>query len=197
MPDIKLSVLVAGIPERLPCTVLADLCRQATGKPVQLVYLLDNRVASVGDKRSDLLAMARGEYVTFVDDDDGVATDYVARLLEAIAAANGADVITFAQKCTHADTGVVEWCRYGLTMDYKRIQVAGQPGVFNWEGKPAHTMLWRRELVQRVDFPSRDFGEDVGWVQRACELAKTEYEIAGWTGYYYNFNPATSRTRGL
>lgn len=195
MSDIKLSVLIAGIPERLPCTVLADLCRQATGKPVQLVYLLDNRVASVGDKRSDLLAMARGEYVAFVDDDDSVATDYVERLLVAIDS-HPVDVITFRQDCKRGDLGGrVEHCRYGLELEYQNGQLPD--GSLWWTGKPAHTMLWRRELVAGLEFPDGDFGEDTGWVAQACQLAKTEYEIAGWTGYYYNFNQAGSRTRGL
>jgi hypothetical protein len=56
-------------------------------------------------------------------------------------------------------------------------------------------MAWRRELVQGVRFQEKQFGEDVDWVDKCCEKAKTEVQIPGVL-YFYNWNEATSATRG-
>jgi hypothetical protein len=203
--DVKLSVLVCGLYERMPDrggsgepwdeSVLFSLIEQAEGKPVQLLTIYDNRVWTVGQKRNRLLAMAEGEYFTFVDDDDEVAPDYIDRLLDTIQKARGADVLTFRQDCIRGDLGGrVEKCRYGLYLAYRNGTMPD--GSLWWEGKPAHTMCWRTDLVQDVTFPDGSFGEDVGWVAKACAVARTEYHIPNWTGYTYHFNPEKSRTRG-
>ena len=199
--NIKLSILVCGLYERMPYdhrsdhSVIWSLERQSLDKPVELLTLYDNRKMSVGRKRSILLAAAQGEYFAYCDDDDEVAPDYVARLLEAIGKAKGSDVICFRQDAIRGDLGGrVEVCRYGLGLAYR--SGVGPDGGMWWEGKPAHTMVWRTDLVQDIPFPDGDFGEDMWWVTRACGRAKTEYWIPNWTGYTYHFNPEKSRTRG-
>lgn len=191
MDPIKLSVLVCGIHERFVTAdcLLSDLLSQAKGKPVEVLYLLDNRVMAVGRKRNILLAVAQGEWFAFVDDDDEVAGNYVDTLLGAIDQVGEAGVIVFGQTCHHADTGEVEHCEYGLGYEYSKT---GD----QWTGKPAHTMCWRTAAVQDVEFPEGNFQEDVGWVAKACERVQKEHRLND-TLYYYKFDPAKSRTRGL
>ena len=206
--DIKLSILVCGLYERMPdktiprsmradweSAVLLRLNEQVKGKSVQLITLYDNRVWTVGQKRNRLLWMAEGEYFSFVDDDDEVAGDYVDTLLAAIEKARGADVLCFRQDCVRGDLGGrVERCQYSLTYDY--ASGVHPDGSMWWRGKPAHTMAWRTAVVQDdTMFPDGDFGEDVGWVQQACKIARTEYQIDR-TLYTYRFDPERSRTRG-
>jgi glycosyltransferase involved in cell wall biosynthesis len=197
--EILLSVLVPGIPERLlkdgesSAGMLYELSWKAEGRPVEIVYLMDNRKMSVGRKRNILLSIVQGRYFAFVDDDDRVADDYVDRLLETIGKMD-ADVIVFDQLCTHVKTGVREFCRYGLGMEYTRTPRA-TPNEYDWTGLPAHTMAWRTETVNMVEFPDGNFAEDTSWVKQACTRAKTEYRIDGWTGYYYNFDSESSATR--
>ena len=208
MDPIKLSVLVCGIPERLPADgfdgnlecALSQILKQADGNPVEVLYLLDNLKMTVGRKRSVLLSIAQGEWFTFVDDDDAVAPTYISRLLAATdEAPPDTGVICFGQVCTHADTGEVEHCLYGLGWPYEKCQT--YPGdnptkEYNWRGLPAHTMCWRTDAVQSIEFPSGNFQEDVGWVAKACEVVKVDYRIPDVL-YYYRFDPKTSRTRGV
>lgn len=199
LEPIKLSVLVCGIPERLPEGLdetgydgaLNQLLYQAKDKQVEILYLLDNRKMSVGRKRNILLSIAQGEYCAAVDDDDSVASDYIDRLLEATS--SGADVIVFKQDCVRGDLGGrVEKCEYGLGFEYRAWEENGQ---MCWRGLPAHTMAWRTELVNQIEFPDGDFGEDVAWCKKASAVAKTEHRIES-TLYTYNFSPDKSRTRG-
>ena len=192
--DIELSVLIPGISERLPCQVYADLCAQMVGKPVEILYFGDSRAMTVGRKRNILLAVAQGKWFAFVDDDDSVAPNYLSCLLAATKAAPPeTGVIVFGQDCIHADTELVEHCTYGLEFPYE--SGPNPDGSHWWRGKPAHTMCWRTDAVQTVEFPEGNFGEDVGWVARACERVKVEYRLDE-TLYYYRFDPAKSRTRG-
>jgi hypothetical protein len=56
-------------------------------------------------------------------------------------------------------------------------------------------MIWRREVVRACRFPSKQFGEDVDWVDQACEAAKTEMVLDGEPLYFYNQDDRTSATR--
>lgn len=53
---IALSVLVPCLPERLEhaADLLQALCRQAEGRPVEILGLLDNRWRSTGAKKNEL-----------------------------------------------------------------------------------------------------------------------------------------------
>lgn len=191
----KLSILVPALIERHPARVVDHLKKQAKDKPVQLVILTDNRAMPVGLKRNILLASARGDYFAFVDDDDQIETDYIDTLLEAIGKAGGADVICFRQVCRHIGTEIVERCKYGLGLAYtKTVADQRNPNLFDWTGLPAHTMCWRTELVNGIEFPEANFGEDVDWVKVASACAKTEYQIDKVL-YYYLFDKEKSATR--
>lgn len=202
MPSaVKLSVLIPAVPARLGCPVLTDILGQADGRAdVEILYLLDNKRRTAGAKRNALLDVAAGEYITFVDDDDSVAPDYISKILSGLAANPGIDVLTFGQECLHVASGYVERCRYGLTLDYRaaRDRHPQDHSPLNtgwWEGKPAHTMVWRAAVIQSVDFPERNYGEDVAFVAGACQHARTEAALPD-TLYYYRFDPTTSETRG-
>lgn len=212
------SILIAGIPERY-ATVQPLLYKlletQGVGRmpDVEFLYLMDNKRRPVGTKRNDLIDSARGEYVSFIDDDDDVGPDYVRRIYRAIRSARKAetqpDVICFRQTAKIGNTGVIHDCRYSL--EYYTDREAGKrrqlsesigedgkpmPNVLLWTGPPAHTMAWRRETVAGVWFPEETFGEDVAWVDSACGRAKTEVQIEGEPLYIYQFNPDVSATRG-
>jgi hypothetical protein len=195
--QILLSVLVPGIPERWECggILLGSIHLQAKDKPVEILYLMDNLHMSVGRKRNILLSIAQGEYVSQVDDDDSVAGDYVDTLLAAIHQVRGVDVIVFNQDCVHADSGLIERCKYGLGFQYATGPIEGKPNERWWTGLPAHTACWRTDLVQDVEFPDGSFGEDSAWVKKAAEWATTEHRIERVL-YTYHFDPSKSRTRG-
>ena len=197
---IKLSVLVCGLYERMAedtgTGVIWNLAHQAKDRQVEVLYLADNLKMSVGRKRNILLSIAQGEWFAFVDDDDEVVSDYVDRLLTAIPLAGDAGVICFPQRCEHA-SGKIEHCKYGLGYEYASTVYNEEADVHVWTGRPAHTQCWRTEAVNMVEFPEANFGEDVGWVARACQRVSKEYRIPDCPELYtYRFDPAKSRTRG-
>lgn len=191
MPDIRLSILIPGITERRETTakrLLRDLETQVEAKPVEVIYLCDNKKMTCGRKRDILLQIAQGEYLSYIDDDDTVAPTYVSRLLAAIDESGQADVICFRQECTHVETGYVEMCEYSLKFAYSK-------GQGWWKGKPAHTMCWKTETALKGSWPDAQFGEDMAWVEQVCAAARTEHRIDDIL-YFYRFDHRLTATRG-
>jgi glycosyltransferase involved in cell wall biosynthesis len=87
MSDILLSCLIPTIPERrttfLP-RFLTELERQTAGLPVEILTFYDNQQRSVGEKRNTLLREAKGKYIVYLDDDDEIAPDFIAEIMEVI-----------------------------------------------------------------------------------------------------------------
>lgn len=196
------SILIAAIPERFHTAhplLYSLLETQAVSRlpDVELLYLLDNKRRTVGAKRNALLSAAQGEYVSFIDDDDEVAINYVQKIQAAIVEARktSVDVICFPQRATLAPSGVIHECSYSLKHTKRTLAPTDKPNVLTWTGPPAHTMIWRRELVGGIRFPEQQFGEDVAWVDAACALAKTETILEGDPLYFYKFSEEGTATR--
>lgn len=205
------SILIASVPERYHSAhklLLSLLEHQSVARipDVELLYLLDNRRRSIGAKRNALLDSAHGEYVSFIDDDDEVAGDYVQKIRFAISATRKseapADVICFPQRATLVQHNVIHDCTYSLEHwknrkpeERRQLTPSDKPNTLNWSGPPAHTMVWRREIAQSVKFQDKNFGEDTAWVDACCEKARMEVQIGGHALYFYNFDEQKSLTR--
>lgn len=206
------SILIPGIPERYHTVqplLLSLLEHQAVARipDIELLYLMDNKRRTVGEKRNALLSMAKGEFISFIDDDDGVATTYVERIHRAIGEVRktDVDVICFRQDAILKQHGVTHECSYSLEFakrEPKRQLAPGTtPNALKWSGPPAHTMVWRRDLAQAsavgIKFPDIQFGEDTEWVDRMCLLARKEHQIVtDFPLYIYTFDEQKTSTRG-
>ena len=156
--DIAISVLVPCVPERLSLLprLLGELTRQAEGRPVEVLALMDNRRRSTGRKMNDLVALAQGRYVTIVADDDWVEPDYVASLLAAIEATPDADCVMF-DVAFYANGEYVKDFRYGQEYGWHETAdcIYRQPAPF---------LCWSRKLMLRHPFPDKVSGEDSDWM---------------------------------
>jgi glycosyltransferase involved in cell wall biosynthesis len=203
--------MIAAIPERFHSVQpllysLLEAQSVARMPDVELLYFMDSRKRPVGAKRNDLLAMARGEYVSFIDDDDEVASDYVRRIHDTIVSARKsdprADVICFPQRATLKPHGVTHECTYSLAHwrdrkpeERRQLAHGSDANTLLWSGPPAHTMAWRRETIGDTRFPNKTFGEDVDWVNAVCAKATTEIVLTGAPLYFYKFDEERTATR--
>jgi hypothetical protein len=185
-----LSILIPTVPRRLRSCypdLLEKLLKQAEGHPVEILGLFDNKKRPVGKKRNDLMKLAQGQFLTFIDDDDDVSDDYVSLVVDALSRFPEADCLVFDSMCSvNAETPYK--CRYGIEYDYTHTAEW-------WTGKPAHTMVWKTSIARQGVFPEKNYSEDMEWVQQVWPLVKVQDRIHKVL-YYYNFRSNISETRG-
>lgn len=137
---------------------------------VEVVALFNNGEKPLGEYRHALLEAAKGEYVSFVDDDDEVSPKYVERVLPLL---DGVDYIGWRQQ---------------LYINGKRARKRTYHSLEHdrwWEDDRAwyrdisHLNPIRRELATLVDYRTVGFPDDVGWADalRATGRVRTQHFI--------------------
>ncbi|WIY84327.1 glycosyltransferase [Propionimicrobium sp. PCR01-08-3] len=189
-----LSVLVPSVASRRD-TFLPSILDQLYGQHealsdvdrsrIEILTLVDAKGVSLGQKRNDMINLARGRYVVFVDDDDRLEDDYLVALLEA--ANSGADVITFHVSVS-TDGGSPTVCKYGLEYEHNE-NIANE-----FHRIPNHICMVRRDLASRSPFPDKSFGEDSEYAARLRPLLLSEHKIDRVL-YHYDYVPSQSETR--
>lgn len=172
MPDSNpiLSILICSLQERMKqaSKLIDKLNKQAKNKPVEIIWLGDNRKMSIGKKRNYLLMMANGDYSCFIDDDDDISDDYIDEILKA--AATGSDVICFQAmryKNGIKDRIVNYSIRYdndfNTTESYFRL--------------PNHLMPVKTKIALNHLFENINFGEDSEFAKNIKPDLKSEFRI--------------------
>lgn len=191
-PRPLLSILTPAIPERMG--KLGELCRtldaqivaNALKASVEHLVFVDTRGArTVGEKRDELVRMARGEYVAFCDDDDLISDNYITHLTSAILSVKGSpDVITFRQRVTYCgETGEVE---FGLG----NINEPFTPGAIT-KRSPWHVCAFKASIAKAHHFPPSNYGEDWAWARHACADCTSSVHIPTVLHHYIH-DPATT-----
>lgn len=192
MSPPRLSILICAVPARLSTTLpklFAKLEEQTKTNEVEVLCLLDDRKRTTGEKRNSLLKIAQGEYVSFVDDDDRVAPNYVEAILRAIKKTPAPDVVVFNVWVSgyRRSLGLPDrTCRYDISFSDQNL-------AHEYQRKPNHLMVWRAELARSVPFQARNRGEDFAWAKdiarRHPKLRQNRIEEIL---YYYDYNPRLS-----
>jgi glycosyltransferase involved in cell wall biosynthesis len=199
--EIKFSILMLSIPERIESMTAAvkHLQEQADavgqGKAVEILVLLDNRSKSISEKRNDLLQMARGKYIAFLDDDDAVSKDYMSKILTAIDQ-NDVDCISFNQWCSiNGEPMDVE---FGIGNPHGQLWRDEDGFLGDIKRPPYHMCLWRSDIAKSESFnpvygANGQSSEDIDWLMRLYPKIQTEHHIDdSLHGYIYSSETTTS-----
>lgn len=188
---MKLSILVCSVLNRrntfLP-QILEELNKQTQDKTdVEVICIVDNKTRMLGIKRNDLVKVAQGDYITFVDDDDKLSPNYVSELLKAIDENNGVDVINFIVNVSINGSGFKP-CYY--TVEHKHD--------FNNDNSyhrlPNHIMCIKRHLCVDTPYKPILYGEDSAFSKELAPKIKTEFNI-NQVLYEYHYSSNTTETQ--
>lgn len=200
--QLKLSILVLSIPSRLlAAKALTDkLLQQIGSRPdVELLMLLDNCSLDIYEKRNELLGMARGSHLAWIDDDDDVADTYVERITEAIARDPDADVISFNQLAYLDGKLARVFARMGNPHDDVRLDPDDPTRFLDTLRPPYHWCVWRTELAKSEVFrrsyaESGQSTEDIDWLERLYpKVRKSVYLPDEWL-HVYRWSAETTRS---
>jgi len=179
--EVKLSVLIATMPSRdvQLNELLSCLHKQGAfniRSTVECIYD-PSMDYNIGTKRNKLLKEARGEYITFIDDDDHISDSYISLVLDACK--SGADCIGINGIITTDGANERKW------------YISKEFGSWYTEnGKyyrtPNHISPVKRELALKAGFPEISFAEDAEYSRRLLPLLKTE-TIITQPIYHYDY----------
>jgi glycosyltransferase involved in cell wall biosynthesis len=170
---MKLSLLIASIESR--SHLLARLKSRLEPQrvdDVELLIAIDDGQSPIGAKRNLLMWQARGDYVCFIDDDDLVSHDYVARILKAITLKP--DCVGFWVNRYVNGVFDASACH---SIRYKRYATNENGPERIYERTPNHLNPIRRELAVQVPFPELNTGEDTDYARRIYPLLRSEVFI--------------------
>lgn len=184
-----LSILIPTMHSRAIVfdAITAELRRQIklckATESVEILSLIDSKERTTGAKRNDLLKMATGDYLVFIDDDDAVSPDYIAEVLNVINNRPDADCIVY--DCHYYLDDIFRFnCKYSVEYEYSDTRKLLKNGGSEWRGKPAHTMVWKSSIAKKHSFPDVSKREDFAWVAKAYPDIKTEVQINKPLYYY-------------
>jgi glycosyltransferase involved in cell wall biosynthesis len=148
---------------------------------VEVVTLWDDGAKSIGTKRNELIQMAKGDYVCFVDSDDDISSDYVERLMEGINL--GVDCCSL-KGCITWDGKNPEIFEHSLR--YSEYKTTENP--IKYERFPNHLNCIKKSLVFDIKYPEISHGEDTDWATQVFKagVLKTEHYIDSVI-YHYKF----------
>jgi len=190
----KLSILIPTLKSRgKQLKKLTDeLDYQIQNKPVQWISLGDNKSMTVGEKRNRLFDMAKGDFVSFIDDDDGISDTYISTILKSIEENSNKTVICFRGEQTtdgHQDIPFRYNVNYGR--NFKKM-IDGQ----RWKVMlPDHLCAWNRSKITEK-FPDKSLGEDHDWARKmAPTYTEDDQVLLEDTLYYYYYDKTITECR--
>ena len=185
--SFKLSILIPTLSSRSAKLeeLLIELNYQIQGKPVQILWLGDNKSMTTGEKRNHLLSMAKGDFVAFVDDDDTISSNYIVSLLDAIEDNPDKTVICFRGNKTIDGKQDLPF-RYNVKV--------GRNQRMDFNGKewrvmlPDHLCAWNKSLIT-VKYPHKNISEDHDWAKEmAFTYNENDQVLLEHTLYFYNYD---------
>lgn len=169
---MKLSILICHLYSRhnFLHELLIAISRQdkVCLDQAEMLINADAGVKSIGQKRNELLAAAKGEYVVFIDDDDIISPDYLTRIFKGISA----QVDHIGISMTYQEDGGPEsMVRCSMLHD----TWGSENGVYLRTAQ--HVCPIKREIAIQVKYPDSSFGEDKEYSLQVNKLIHNEHLI--------------------
>jgi len=174
--DIKFSVLMLSIPSRLDkYRILQDKLLEQIGDrdDVEILCIVDNKSLHIWEKRNELMRIARGTHIAWLDDDDDVADNYIEKLTETIESNPNADVISFNQDTYLNGVHAKIFCKMGNPHEPVVPVADGYSHSYKDTLRPPyHWCVWKTTLAQSEPFRSSyhpqtgQSCEDIDWLFR-------------------------------
>lgn len=156
--------------------VCPALCDEIAAEHPELIRVIHQENLGLGGARNTGLEAARGEYLFFVDSDDTIVPDALAKLEEAIQMSK-ADIISF-NLYTDDGAGNLSPVKANAFLSDKPFSLWARP-EFLLSLPSAWSRVWKRELFLNsgVRYPSRVWYEDIRTSTKLFALADSIYTM--------------------
>ena len=162
---------------------------------LEIIVAKDNREASVGTKRNQVLDQSNGKFVCFIDDDDMISAEYFDDIMNSIIE-NGdkIDVIGFDGLYYVDEKPVMVFKHSSKFNDYRTLE----NDIIVQYRKCNHLNPVKTKIARQVRYNEISYGEDSDYSTRLyqSELLKSETYI-GKILYHYLYSDTTTETQGV
>ena len=180
------SILIPTMPGRekglaeLVATIREKLARLVPQLRYEFCLAFDNREQSIGMKRQRLLDMAKGKYLSFIDDDDAITDEYIEDLWQMIQGGYH----TMRLRGQMSQYSFVHSTEVTLT-----TPMATNEEVPVFQRPPNHLNPMLADVAKLVPFKDAVHGEDLDWTLALykTKFIETEYRSAP-TRIHYIYN---------
>jgi hypothetical protein len=193
-PGVTWDILLPTMPHRHDqmCALLAELGRQWQPGLGVLVYRDNLRRAGSASygKWQDLQEMSRADYTSFIGDDDWVAPDFVARIMEALQ--SRPDYVGFAVRYTY--NGML-----AKMVEHSLRYQGWEDSLWLLSRDIVHHNPIRRDLALLATWATDHQGADRTWAAdlRATGRVRNEEWIGEQMYYYQETSDSWSRWGGV
>lgn len=180
--DYDLSVLICALTERKH--LLENLLRELnmfktkSKLKVEILFDIDNRQKTIGKKRNDLVAKAKGKYCCFVDDDDQLSPMYFTEIEKALQSKpDCVSILGFFYENGEMQKPFVH------TLDCDTYHEDAEA----YYRPPNHLNPILTGFVKRIGFLSCNHGEDTDFAMKLCQskLLQTEGQVQEPIYHYF------------
>ena len=175
--DFELILVDDGSPDR--CGVICDEYAAADPR----ISVIHKQNGGLSDARNAGLAIARGEYIAFVDSDDWVAPDYLERLFTALTETS-ADICACAVLKTDG-TAAVPAEKAGVPEAFETAQALKLLVCDSVFHQYVWNKLYRRSVISDILFPKGKTNEDEFWTYRVFGNARKVARIPDVLYFYF------------
>ena len=177
--NFELILVDDGSPDKCP-----EMCDEYAKKDLR-VKVIHKENGGLSDARNAGTAIAKGEYITFIDSDDWVLTDYIETLLDLLIAHDAQMSICSFQKVTKPDD--TKENQGSKTKTYNKIEALENLLYQKPFDNSAWGKLYQADIAKKHLYPKGKLFEDLGTTYKMIE----ECERVVWTDtplYCYFFN---------
>ena len=205
--QVKLSILIITMPNRADkLQRLMDVLRPQLPEDGSVELIVKEELnandggPTIGANRNAAVDDARGEYVSFIDDDDMVPEYYVEKILEAIGKEAGNPNDLPEGSNGHYTGSKITFANHPDVVGFRGHYILGQnkPELFihsikykEWitvdgvhQRCPNHLNPVKRTIALQVPYPDKNYGEDMDYSMRLLPLLHTEVMIDGIMYFY-------------
>lgn len=188
-----LSILICSMPERKIKldALLVSLRSQIAilDEPTYVEILCNHDIKiSVGAKRNNLMASAKGQYLCFIDDDDRVTSDYISKIIKALG--NKPEAVGMVVILTTDNVNPEIHTHFACQKDtYIPNPITGRI-----ERGVCHLNPIKSSIAKSILFKDISNSEDTQWAQSINPLVASSENILEPI-YHYDFQRATTLTQ--
>lgn len=168
--------------------LLSTLHPLIEGRPIELLYCIDDKTMPIGEKREWLYQNATGLYSWQIDDDDDISNDAIRWIMGYMS--YNPDCITFQERCDI--NGQRLHSNHSLQYEKWQDNFDG----YDFVRCPFYKDVIKTKIAKSVPFPRIRWNEDEQWSMALRPHLTGEIHIPYELYYYqHNSNPEDHSTR--